>query len=188
MIILTGTYNFFILTISDELIGLYVLRLNAPTSTIRNGDGEPSGCLSVWQQVSDTARSVRETGRRPGRPIGESEQRAGRSGSVSASDQCISSVSTTESSPAASTRIDQPGYKVTAVVLSSFNLFLKTISKILNSVFAYKMFCTFFKLSRSALSVQVENKYTLQPRDHITPQLSGPADGRHGNQTTCLIS
>lgn len=50
------------------------------------------------------------------------------------------------------------------------------------------MFYTFFKLSRSALSVQVENKYTLQPRDHITPQLSGPADGRHRNQTTCLIS
>lgn len=28
------------------------------------------------------------------------------------------------------------------------------------------MFCTFFKLSRSALSVQVENKHTLQPGDH----------------------
>lgn len=85
--------------------------------------------------LSDTVRSVRETGRRPGRPIGASEQRAGRSGSVSASDQCISSVSTTESSPAASTRIDQPGFKVTAVVFKQFlTFFLKTISKILNSV------------------------------------------------------
>lgn len=144
-------------------------------------------CLSDSRSAIRFDQSERRADVRAGRSASQNK-RADRSGSVSASDQCISSVSTTESSPAASTRIDQPGYKVTAVVLSSFNLFLKTISKILNSVFAYKMFCTFFKLSRSALSVQVENKYTLQPRDHITPQLSGPADGRHRNQTTCLIS
>ena len=95
-----------------------VERLNAPTSTIRNGDGEPSGRLS--QRYSSISQ---RDGQTSGRPIGASEQRAGRSGSVSASDQCISSVSTTESSPAASTRIDQPGFKVTAVVFKQFLTF-----------------------------------------------------------------
>lgn len=84
-------------------------------------------------------------GQTSGRPIREPDSR---SVSVSASDQCISSVA--------------------AVVL--FKKYLKNIQH--DSSFAYRMFSTFFKLSRTSVTLLLCGVQ----RFSFT---AGPADGRH---------
>lgn len=98
-----GTFFFF--TISDEIIGLRAVRLNAPTTS--NRDGQLSG------RLCDSRSAVQLVSQRDGQTSGPADrwvrQPTCRSASVSASDQCISSVSTAESGPTVSGRIRSTG-------------------------------------------------------------------------------
>lgn len=156
---------FFFFTISDEIIGLQAVRLNAPT--ISNRDGQLSG------RLPDSRSAVQLVSQRDGQTSGPADQWVRqptcRPASVSASDQCISSVSTAESSPTVSDQINWPGLKPQHGFLTS----LKTISKILNMTTDLHIRCFLHSLNYlAALEVQASGLRTnTLHTNHTTPPL-----------------